>query len=353
MLTTSTHDTKRSEDVRNRLNVLSEIPATWSTAIRRWQRMNANRRRTLPDGRIAPDPNEEYLLYQTIVGVWPWRTDEEGCIPSLLTRLQEYSTKALSEAKINLSWISPDPEYIGAVHGFLADLLLPDARGRRTPFVQSLERLMPQLRLFGGLNSLAQLVLKATSPGVPDFYQGTELWDLSLVDPDNRRPVDYDERSRLLQQLDAIAEKSGARAVASQITRELSDGAIKLWTTAQLLRLRQAHAPLFRDGGYVPIYAGGPAEQHVIAHARQHEGTTVLVLVPRFASSLMKHRPELPMGAAWNDWELILPPGVAGSFHNIFTGDELSLSDPELALSEAFAHFPVAVLVQAKAMTWR
>jgi (1->4)-alpha-D-glucan 1-alpha-D-glucosylmutase len=346
MLTTSTHDTKRSEDVRNRLNVLSEIPATWGTAVRRWQRTNAHRRRALPDGRVVPDANEEYLLYQTIVGVWPWRTDEAGCIPSLVKRLQEYSSKALSEAKINLSWISPDPEYVAAVHDFLADILLPDARGRHTPFVQSLEKLMPQLRLFGGVNSLAQVVLKATSPGVPDFYQGTELWDLSLVDPDNRRPVRYEARSRMLEHLDTLAQQSGLSAVASEVARDLSDGAIKLWTTAQLLRLRQQHYALFRHGSYLPLYATGAAEPHVIAHARQHEDATVLVLVPRFACSLMKGKIELPMANAWSDWKLALPAGLGGTFRNIFTGEDVTVTSPELALREALARFPVAVLLQ-------
>jgi len=348
MLTTSTHDTKRSEDVRNRLNVLSEIPNAWSTAVRRWQRVNADRRRTLPDGRVAPDVNEEYLLYQTIVGVWPWRTDEEGCIPSLVKRVQEYSTKALSEAKINLSWISPDPEYVAAVHGFLADILLPDAHGRRTPFVKSLEKLLPQLQLFGGVNSLAQVVLKATSPGVPDFYQGTELWDLSLVDPDNRRPVDYEVRHRMLQQLDTLAGHGGPGAVAAEVSRDLSDGAIKLWTTTQVLRLRHAHHALFRHGSYVPLRAAGQAEPHIIAHARQDEGTTLLALAPRFACSLMKGNAELPLGNAWGGMKLPLPAGMEGTFRNIFTGELVALASQELALNEVFAHFPVAVLLQER-----
>ena len=346
MLTTSTHDTKRSEDVRNRLNVLSEMPSTWSTALRRWQRANAGRRRMLPDGRVAPDANEEYLLYQTIAGVWPWRSDEEGCIESLLKRVQEYSSKALSEAKVNLSWISPDPEYLAAVHGFLADILLPDQRGRQTPFVQSLEKLLPQLRLFGGVNSLAQVVLKATSPGVPDFYQGTELWDLSLVDPDNRRPVDYELRSRMLQQLDTLADQKGKAAVAAEVVRDLSDGAVKLWTTAQLLRLRRAHHGLFRHGSYIPLHAAGAAEPHVIAHARQHQGTTIITAVPRFACSLMKGKAELPLAGAWSDWTLPLESLSTGNFRNIFTGELLTADSHQLALSEVFAHFPVAVLLQ-------
>jgi (1->4)-alpha-D-glucan 1-alpha-D-glucosylmutase len=343
MLTTSTHDTKRSEDMRNRLNVLSEIPGTWAGAVRRWQRMNTKAKRTLADGRVAPDANEEYLFYQTIAGVWPWREDEPGWRESVVKRLQEYAAKALSEAKVNLSWINPDPEYVAAVQGFLADIILPGKRGRETPFMQVLEKLLHQIKLFGGVNSLAQLVLKATCPGVPDFYQGTELWDLSLVDPDNRRPVDYGLRERMLAQLDQLAAQQGSAAVAAEVTRDMSDGAIKLWTTAQVLRLRRAEHALFRHGSYHPLYAASPAEQYVIAHARQHEDKAVIVAVPRFACSLMRGEVALPLGHAWKDWSLPLPAELRRSYRNIFTGETMS-SEGSLPLAQVFSSFPVAVL---------
>ncbi|HEX6770487.1 MAG TPA: malto-oligosyltrehalose synthase [Acidobacteriaceae bacterium] len=345
MLTTSTHDTKRSEDVRNRLNVLSEIPGAWAGAARRWRRTNAKAKRTLPDGRVAPDANEEYLLYQTIAGVWPWSADEPGCRESVLRRLQDYAAKALSEAKVNLSWISPDPEYVRAVQGFLADILLPDERGRHTPFVETLDRLLEQIKLFGGVNSLAQLVLKATCPGVPDFYQGTEMWDLSLVDPDNRRPVDYPLRESTLARLDDLAAQQGKAAVAAEVTRNISDGAIKLWTTAQVLRLRRAEHELFRRGSYEPLYAAGAAEQHVIAHARVYQGKSVIVAVPRFACTLMRGIPALPLNSAWKDWVLPTPPQLRGDFRNIFTGETLT-AEEALPLAQVFANFPVAVLVK-------
>jgi (1->4)-alpha-D-glucan 1-alpha-D-glucosylmutase len=344
MLTTSTHDTKRSEDVRNRLNVLSEIPSTWAGTVRRWQRTNATVKRTLGDGRVAPDANEEYLLYQTIAGVWPWREDEPDCRESVLKRLQEYAAKALSEAKVNLSWINPDPEYVAAVQGFLADILMPNKRGRETPFMQTLQKLLPQIKLFGGVNSVAQLVLKATCPGVPDFYQGTELWDLSLVDPDNRRPVDYALRERMLAHLDELEAQQGPGAVAAEVTREISDGAIKLWATSRVLRLRREEHALFRHGSYLPLYAAGAAEQHVIAHARQHEDTTIVVAVPRFACSLMRGEVALPLGAVWKDWSLSLPSELHGRYRNIFTGETLTAEGP-LPLAEVFASFPAAVLV--------
>jgi (1->4)-alpha-D-glucan 1-alpha-D-glucosylmutase len=344
MLTTSTHDTKRSEDVRNRLNVLSEIPDAWAGAVRRWHRVNAKLKRTLADGRVAPDPNEEYLLYQTIAGVWPWNMDEPGCRESLLERLQEYATKALSEAKVNLSWINPDPQYVAAVHGFLADMLTPDKRGRETPFVQTLEKLMPQIRLFGGVNSLAQVVLKATSPGVPDFYQGMELWDFSLVDPDNRRPVDYAKRETMLAHLDELASRSGAPGVAAAVSRDLEDGAIKLWTTAQVLRLRRDEHAVFRRGNYVSLYAAAGAEPHVIAYARQHAGKTVMVAVPRFACSLMRGELSLPLGKAWREWVLPIPAALQSTYRNIFTGEELRV-EGDMPLAQLFANYPVAVLV--------
>ncbi|HEY3990277.1 MAG TPA: malto-oligosyltrehalose synthase [Acidobacteriaceae bacterium] len=346
MLTTSTHDTKRSEDMRNRLNVLSEIPNAWAGAVRRWQRANAKAKRTLADGRVAPDANEEYLLYQTIAGVWPWREDEPGCRESVLKRLQEYAAKALSEAKVNLSWINPDPEYVAAVQGFLAQIILPDKRGRETAFMQTLQKLLPQIKVFGAVNSLAQLVLKATCPGVPDFYQGMELWDLSLVDPDNRRPVDYALRERMLAHLDELAAEQGPAAVAAEVTHEISDGAIKLWTTAQVLRLRREEHALFRHGSYLPLYAAGAAEPHLIAHARQYEEKTVIVAVPRFACSLMRGEIALTLGKAWKDWSLSLLSELHGGYRNIFTGETIS-AETTLPLAEVFDSYPVAVLVKA------
>ena len=344
MLTTSTHDTKRSEDVRSRLNVLSEIPNAWGAAVRRWQRATAKAKRTLTDGRVAPDANEAYLLYQTIAGIWPWRPEEAGWRESVVKRLQEYAAKALSEAKVNLSWISPDPEYVEAVQGFIADIVMPDKRGRESSFMQVLAKLLPQIQLFGGVNSLAQLVLKATSPGVPDFYQGTELWDLSLVDPDNRRPVDYALRDRMLTHLDALATQHGAAAVAAEVTRDIADGAIKLWTTAQVLRLRRAEHALFRHGSYLPLYVAGNGEQHVIAYARSYEDKTVLVAAPRFACTLMHGEVALPLGDAWKDWSLSLPSELHRTYRNIFT-DAVVRAEGAIPLGQIFESFPVAVFV--------
>jgi (1->4)-alpha-D-glucan 1-alpha-D-glucosylmutase len=194
------------------------------------------------------------------------------------------------------------------------------------------------------------LVLKATCPGVPDFYQGTELWDLSLVDPDNRRPVDYELRERMLAHLDEMAVQQGPAAVAAEVTHDISYGAIKLWTTAQVLRLRRAEHALFRHGSYVPLLAAGAAEPHVIAHARQYQGKMVIVAVPRFACSMMRGEVALPLGQAWKDWTLPLPAELLGtelaaaSWRNIFTGETMTVGS-SLPLAQVFSSFPVAVLV--------
>jgi len=217
MLTTSTHDTKRSEDVRNRLNVLSELPQLWSAGVRRWQRMNSKFKQKMEDGRIAPDNNEEYLLYQTILGAWPWQMESQQDRENYLERIKQYAAKALSEAKVNLSWINPDPEYMKAVHAFITAILMPGPRGKQSPFVESLNTLLPQLQLFGVVNSLAQVVLKIAVPGIPDFYQGNELWELSLVDPDNRRPVDYALRAGYMDALHELAEREGPAAVCRDV----------------------------------------------------------------------------------------------------------------------------------------
>jgi (1->4)-alpha-D-glucan 1-alpha-D-glucosylmutase len=210
--------------------------------------------------------------------------------------------------------------------------------------MQTLQKLLPEIKLFGGVNSVAQVVLKATSPGVPDFYQGTELWDLSLVDPDNRRPVDYTRRDRMLAHLDELEATQGPAAVAAEVTRDISDGAIKLWTTSRVLRLRQEQHALFRHGTYLPLYAAGAAEQHVIAYARQYEDKTVVVAVPRFACSLMRGETALPLGEAWKDWSLSLPSEMHGRYRNIFNGEAIT-SNGSLSLAEVFGSFPAAVLV--------
>jgi (1->4)-alpha-D-glucan 1-alpha-D-glucosylmutase len=358
MIASSTHDTKRSEDVRNRLNVLSEMPRVWSSSVLRWRRRNAKYKRALEDGRVAPDPNEEYLLYQTIVGAWPWQMETEEEWESFVERIKQYASKALSEAKVNLSWINPDPEYMEAVHSFIAAIIPAGPERGKSPFVRSLQQLLPRLRLFGAVNALAAVVLKVASPGVPDFYQGTELWNLALVDPDNRRPVDFDLRSRYLDGMIARAAAEGPDAVCRDVLASLADGRAKLWTIHRSLDLRNREEAIFRHGEYIPLNvtarSGTAAKQesvyreNAIAFMRHDpaSGRSILAVVPRFSLSLMQGKEELPLGKAWNGTGLALPQPAGNRYVSVFTGEAcLPEADGWLALSNIFASFPVALLL--------
>jgi (1->4)-alpha-D-glucan 1-alpha-D-glucosylmutase len=307
MNATSTHDTKRSEDVRARLNVLAEIAETWEREVRRWSRMNATLKR---DG--APDANEELLVYQTLAGVWPFTADEQRGVPA---RLRLYLEKALREAKVYSSWLEPNAAYERAVQDFAVALL------DHEPFMTSFRRLHRHIAFHGFLNSLAQVVLKVCSPGLPDFYQGTEIWDFSLVDPDNRRPVDYTVRSRMLRRL----------GTPETLLKNWKDGRVKLFVTERSLAVRARHAELFRDGSYTPIETGSA---NAVAFRR---GEDVIAVVPRLTSQLAR-APRLPIGDVWADLSL----GVSGRWRNAFTGD----IHESLALRDVLARFPVAVLVR-------
>ena len=302
---TATHDTKRGEDVRARINVLSEMPAAWARHVRRWSRMTASLRR---DG--VPAPNEELLLYQTLIGAWP--LDE--------ARLRQYLEKAAREAKKQTSWITPNAEYERALLDYAAALL------QNEEFVADFTRFQRRVAFHGFLNALSQTVLKATSPGVPDFYQGTELWDYSLVDPDNRRPVDYESRASLLRRMNGTVD-------IATLLRRWPDGRVKLYVTWKTLALRNRLADVFRDGDYTPLDAGA----NVCAFTRSLSGVTVAVAVPRLTTKVTKPG-IVPLGNAWPETSLPL----SGSWRNIFTGEELA--GEELPLRSLFASFPVAVL---------
>lgn len=346
MLATSTHDTKRSEDVRNRLNVISELKLMWPAFVRRAQRLNARFKQTLEDGRVAPDANEEYLIFQTIAGAWPWKMDSAEDRKQFIERLQQYMTKALSEAKVNLSWVNPNEKYVAAVHAFVARILTPDADGSERKFVEALNLLLPALKLFGAVNSLAQVVLKVASPGVPDFYQGCEMWDLSLVDPDNRRPVDYAVRASALDALLHKAEAEGELAVCRDVMAAMEDGRVKLWTTHRALALREETPEVFRRGEYVSLATAEEEHaQHLVAFLRRSGEECVLVAVPRFACTLMRQRAELPVGAAWGEAALLAQECVGKRLRNVFTGEEMVVpEDGRIRLAELFGEFPVAML---------
>src|SRR2546428_528615 len=248
LLATSTHDTKRSEDVRARIVAISEVPELWRRSLQRWQVANRRWKRTINDAE-APDANEEYLLYQTLLGTWPMRaTGELEPVPSAeyVERMQAYMAKALHEAKINTSWIQPNEEWDVAVGTFVAKILDPSARNKFLPIFLPVAQEIARL---GAVNSLTQTLLKLTSPGVPDIYQGTEIWDYSLVDPDNRRPVDYAQRREMLETLET--------AKPDELMHAWPDGRIKMFLTQRVLRFRREHADLFQRGEYLPLRASG------------------------------------------------------------------------------------------------
>ena len=343
MLTTSTHDTKRSEDVRARLHVLSEIPGEWERALNQWHSMNLDRLTFVEDNQ-APDRNDEYLLYQTVLAAWPpGLTPESEEMIDFRERIITYMQKATKEAKVNTSWINPNQEYDQAVEGFTSALLTSDSE---SSVLQELFDFQEKLAFFGYVNSLSQVLLKLASPGAPDFYQGTELWDFSLVDPDNRRPVDYDHRRRLLQELQDKQESSLAGLIA-ELTMSMSDGRIKLFVTQQTLHFRREHSELFVEGDYQPVTVTGSKEEHVCAFLRSWGDQQILVVVPRLVYSLLEGEHRQPVGdEIWGDTRLDLPVESGSRFRNIFTGEELQTGEHGLAMHDVLRIFPVILAVR-------
>jgi (1->4)-alpha-D-glucan 1-alpha-D-glucosylmutase len=349
MLSTSTHDSKRSEDVRARLNVLTEIPKLWSANAMRWRRLNKPKKKIITDGRLVPDRNEEYLLYQTLVGVWPLAIEmDAGERKEFVGRIQQYITKAVHEAKVNLSWTNQNPEYKEALEQFIARILQPGTSSRPNLFLRSLEQFLPPIQFFGCINSVAQVLLKLTCPGVPDVYQGQELWDFSLVDPDNRRPVDFALRVRMVGDLLAASScvdgdgSGGLTTFCDDLVRNFVDGHLKLWTTVAALRFRRDHAALFQNGSYCPLVADGEKSEHVVAFAREHEGHSAVTAVPLLAYTLCGGRQNARLSDCWGETFL---PLQHPRFRNVFTGEVLQTSGGAVSCRELFAHFPVALLL--------
>jgi (1->4)-alpha-D-glucan 1-alpha-D-glucosylmutase len=342
MLSTSTHDSKRSEDVRARVNVLSEIPRPWAAQVMRWRRANRGRRKALSDGRAVPDSNEEYLLYQTLLGAWPLEMADHAARQEFTRRIQQYMVKAVHEAKVNLSWTNQNPEYVAALEQFIARIFQPGTPGRPNRFLDYMQAFVPPIAFFGCINSLAQVVLKLTSPGMPDFYQGTELWDFSLVDPDNRRPVDYELRQRLLG--DLLAAPDDLVALCDELLANYADGRIKMWTTLRALRLRRDYPELFQLGGYLALSGNGERSEHLVAFAREHDWRMAITAVPRLPHALYGGEPRA-LPERWGATLLGLPSNAPANFVNVFTGERLQAANGALLCREIFAHFPVALLI--------
>jgi (1->4)-alpha-D-glucan 1-alpha-D-glucosylmutase len=343
MLATSTHDTKRSEDVRARIDVLSELPAEWRQAVARWTRLNA-RKRTLADGAAMPSRNDEYLLYQTLVGAW----EEPADLATFRDRIAAYMEKATREAKVHTSWINPNAAYDAAMRRFVVGILDPRRSSR---FLADLAAFSARVAFFGRFNSLSQTLVRLTAPGVPDLYQGCELWDLSLVDPDNRRPVDFALRGRLLDDLERAAARD-LPGLAAELLASAADGRIKLHVIRSALALRRERPALFAAGAYAPLAATGPAAEQLIAFARTHAGAAAVILAPRLTARLAGGEQRPPVGDLWGDTWLALPHAAPGDcYRDRLTGAEHRVAARDgvagLALAELLASFPVALLERA------
>ncbi|WP_119066019.1 malto-oligosyltrehalose synthase [Rubrobacter indicoceani] len=339
MLATSTHDTKRSEDVRSRINVLSELPGGWRAALESWSRINRSRRRETESG-PSPTRNDEYLLYQTLLGAWPL---EAGFNHEEFTgRIKAYMEKAMREAGTRTSWTKPDEEYEAGVAAFV-DLILDPSE--KNLFTKEFRRLQEKTARLGALNSLSQTLIKLTAPGVPDIYQGNELWDLSLVDPDNRRPVDYEKRAAML---DALRKLEPSEAASLLSDGEWRTGSPKLYLTWRALELRRERPELFERGEYVPLSVVGEGSEHILAFGRVLDGEATVTLAPRLFSGLSDGSNGLTLdgGALFRTSVSAegLPPG---SYRNVLTGDEIPV-EGEASVPELLGEYPVGLLVSER-----
>jgi (1->4)-alpha-D-glucan 1-alpha-D-glucosylmutase len=340
MSASSTHDTKRSEDVRARINVLSEIPDLWAERVNAWRGFNAGKVRR--DGpRPVPDGNDEYLLYQSLLGVWPFGEMDDEARRDFTSRVQAYMEKATREAKRHTSWLNANVAYDDGLRAFVADVLA----GGDNAFLDDFLPFQQLVARLGMVNALAQTLVKIASPGVPDIYQGQELWDFSLVDPDNRRPVDYELRIRLMKDIEVRRGEAGPRDAAREMVEGWQDGRIKLHVVQTALRMRLALPEVFAGGGYVPLVAEGERAEHVVSFARTAPDAAVIVAVPRLVATLTRDRGfALPEAADWRGTHLPLPDELAGRYRNALTDEELRTGRHGLDVTQVFADFPVALL---------
>jgi (1->4)-alpha-D-glucan 1-alpha-D-glucosylmutase len=332
LLATSTHDTKRSEDARARIVAISEIPELWRQSLRRWRATNRRWKRTINDAE-APDPNEEYLLYQTLLGTWPIQDSGEpegAATAEYIGRIQVYMGKALHEAKLNTSWIQPNEEWDAAMRDFIAKILDSSPRNKFLPVFLPVAQEIARL---GAINSLTQTLLKLTSPGVPDIYQGNEILDYSLVDPDNRRPVDYKRRRDLLEALPA--------ATPDELIRSWPDGRIKMFLTQRVLQFRREHADLFHRGEYLPLGANGTFAECCVSFVRKLAGKWIVVVAPRLSSRIGFP----PTGERWKDTTIEFPETLSlDGAHDLFTCRPIHHRGGKVSISDAISILPFAVI---------
>jgi (1->4)-alpha-D-glucan 1-alpha-D-glucosylmutase len=329
---TSTHDTKRSEDVRARLNAISEMPSEWKDHLDRWAKQNAHHKEKVA-GHAVPDRNEEYYLYQTLLGVWP--LDHQDC-STLSKRVQEHILKATREAMVNTRWTRPNQPHEDALLKFVARILSQDDNRE---FLQDFRQFQKKLAYFGMVNGLSQALLKIACPGVPDFYQGSELWDLRLVDPDNRGPIDFAKRAAALESISAADSAQRLR----NFVEHWHDGCIKLYLIWKSIRFRRDHDLLFRDGDFVPLQSAGTNARNVTAFLRRQGTSWCLAAIPRWLSQVpAKGNREFD----WGDTRLTLPSGSPAKWNSILTQTHLASKNESgqqhLRVSDLFQEFPVA-----------
>jgi (1->4)-alpha-D-glucan 1-alpha-D-glucosylmutase len=345
LIATATHDTKRGEDVRARINVLSEIPHEWRKHCTYWARLN-KKKRVVVDNQYVPDRNEEYLLYQTLIGAWPVDMPDESAYDVLKKRIKDYMLKAVREAKVNTSWINPNTIYEDALMVFIESILHNPSANK---FLKDCLPFQKKISHYGMFNSLSQTLLKITCPGVPDFYQGTDLWDYRLVDPDNRGPVDYELRKLILEDLEKRESETPLTNLATWLTINKDNGMIKLYLIYKALNYRRNHRELFDQGEYISLEVMGQKADNVCVFARRTAHACGLVIAPRFFTYLAQQE-DVPFGdGTWNDTYFVIPFDEKDRrYRNIFTGETITTKDYKEAtimyLSEVFLNFPVAFL---------
>jgi (1->4)-alpha-D-glucan 1-alpha-D-glucosylmutase len=354
LLASATHDTKRSGDVRARISVLSEMPDLWQRLLANLRRYHRHWRKSLEDGESVPSVNDEYLFYQALLGIWPFETPEGEALETLVQRMEQYMLKAVREAKTYTSWINTNAEYEDALVQFIRGVLLKPSH----LFLDSFTEFHKLVAHFGLLNSLSQTLLKITCPGVPDIYQGTEVWDFSLVDPDNRRPVDYGRLWGLLEwnrQVQEAHHPAELKPLLSELMDTMPDGRVKQYVLARVMGYRGNHLELFQRGSYIPLEVTGPGAEHVVAFARQWEDQAMIVVAPRLMYTLLGRKYLLPCGKnvrkVWRDTAIMLPEGLRSTtFHNLFNRQAVprkTRRSVEIDVADILEELSVGVLVSA------
>ena len=335
--TTSTHDTKRGEDVRARINVLTEMPELWNAKVSHWKQINAAFKSKC-HGMFAPDSNDEYLLYQTLIGAMPFDPEE---YESFKGRIKQYIIKVVREAKVRSSWIEPNEQYEQAFYRFVDRILDSSCSSE---FWSDFLPIQKRITAYGVFNSLSQALLKMTSPGVPDFYQGSELWDLSLVDPDNRRPINFEERRRFLDEI-RNGRHDAHMEIIDELLRTRQDGRIKLFLIFKVLNARRQRAGLFEKGDYHPLKVRGKYRSHIVGFLRNFRDQYAAAIAPRFLMSLV-NTDELPLGIdIWQDTEILWPASLGGQWRDVITGDSVQV-EKTTRVGHILARFPVSLLIR-------